>query len=68
MFIISYFFIVFNFLQLNVFLCVSLDGIVKNSQLFDYVELVVEDNHLIEQKRFSGENSVSIRNSVFLIK
>lgn len=36
------------------------DGVIKNNQVFDYVELVVEDNHLIEQKRFSGENSVSI--------
>lgn len=43
----------------------SLDGVVKNSQVFDYVELVVEDNHLIEQKRFSGENSVSIRKSMY---
>lgn len=37
-----------------------LDGVLKSSQVFDYVELVVEDNHLIEQKRFSGENTVSI--------
>lgn len=36
-----------------------LDGVLKSNVVFDYVELVVEDNHLIEQKRFSGENSVS---------
>lgn len=37
-----------------------IDGVLKSSQVFDYVELVVEDNHIIEQKRFSGENTVSI--------
>lgn len=37
-----------------------LDGVLKNNQVFDYVELVVEDNHMIEQKRFSGENTVRI--------
>lgn len=42
------------------FLFLMLDGVLKSSQVFDYVELVVEDNHLIEQKRFGGENTVSI--------
>ncbi|XP_050426014.1 acetyl-CoA carboxylase isoform X3 [Adelges cooleyi] len=36
------------------------DGVLKNNQVFDYVELVVEDDHLIEQKRFSGENSAGM--------
>ncbi|XP_022181493.1 acetyl-CoA carboxylase isoform X1 [Myzus persicae] len=36
------------------------DGVLKSSLVFDYVELVVEDNHLIEQKRFSGENTAGM--------
>lgn len=39
---------------------IILDGVLKNNTLFDYVELVVQDNHIIEQKRFSGENTVNI--------
>lgn len=42
------------------FIYLFLDGVLKSSQVFDYVELVVEDNHIIEQKRFSGENTVII--------
>jgi len=36
--------------------------------VFDYVELVVEDNHLIEQKCFSGENTVRINVCQYLSK
>lgn len=41
-----------------IFIC--LDGIVKNNQIFDFVELIVDDNHLIEQKRGYSKNSVSV--------
>jgi hypothetical protein len=51
LFLLFYFLFNYNFI---------LDGVLKNNILFDYVELVVEDNHIIEQKRFSGENTVSI--------
>lgn len=47
-------------MYINILCIFVLDGVLKSSQVFDYVELVVEDNHLIEQKRFSGENTVSI--------
>lgn len=44
------------------------DGIVKPAQVMDCVELVVEDDHLVEQKRLPGENSVSkIFNCKFLL-
>ncbi|XP_050530810.1 acetyl-CoA carboxylase isoform X6 [Daktulosphaira vitifoliae] len=36
------------------------DGVLKNSVVFDYVELIVEDDHIVEQKRFSGENSAGM--------
>jgi len=42
-----------------IIIIIILDIVLKSNVVFDYVELVVEDNHIIEQKRFSGENSVS---------
>lgn len=41
-------------------LCIIvIEGIVKPAQVMDCVELVVEDDHLVEQKRLPGENNVS---------
>nr|XP_018903562.1 PREDICTED: acetyl-CoA carboxylase isoform X3 [Bemisia tabaci] len=36
------------------------DGIVKPAQLMDFAELVLEEDHLVEQKRLPGENNVGM--------